>query len=50
VTVTPAGSKNAAIGPATITLDASGIYSAVARDPLPGSSSPGLMLLDDLAS
>jgi Domain of unknown function (DUF4397) len=47
VTVTPVGSKTAAIGPVTITLGAGGIYTAVARDPLPGSAQLGLILLDD---
>jgi hypothetical protein len=47
VTVTPAGTKTAAIGPVTITLGAGGIYTAVARDPLPGSAALGLILLDD---
>jgi Domain of unknown function (DUF4397) len=50
VTVTPAGSKNAAIGPANITVNAGGIYTAVARDPLPGSAALGLILLDDFTS
>jgi hypothetical protein len=47
VTVTPAGSKSPAIGPVDVTLDAGGIYTAVARDPLPGSANLGLILLDD---
>jgi hypothetical protein len=47
VTVTPAGTKTAAIGPVTITLGAGGIYTAVARDPLPGNTQLGLILLDD---
>ncbi len=47
VTVTPAGSKTPAIGPVDVVLDAGGIYTAVARDPLPPASAPGLILLDD---
>jgi hypothetical protein len=47
VTVTPAGSKTAAIGPATIAVTAGGVYTAVARD-APGGGAPlGLILLDD---
>jgi Domain of unknown function (DUF4397) len=49
VTVTLAGTLTAAIGPATITLDAGGVYTAVARDPDPdiANDSFGLILLDD---
>jgi hypothetical protein len=47
ITVTPAGTKTAAIGPVTVTLGAGGIYTAVARDPLPGNAALGLILLDD---
>ena len=50
ITVTPAGSKAPAIGPVDVTLDAGGIYTAVARDPLPPASAPGLILLDDFIS
>jgi hypothetical protein len=50
VTVTPAGSKTAAIGPASITVNAGGVYTVVARDPLPGSAAFGLILLDDFVS
>jgi hypothetical protein len=47
VTVTPTGTKTAAIGPATITLANGGVYTAAARD-APGGSTPfGLILLDD---
>jgi hypothetical protein len=47
VTVTPAGSKTAAIGPATIAVSAGGVYTAVARD-APGGGVPlGLILMDD---
>lgn len=47
VTVTPAGSKTAAIGPVNISLEGGGIYTAVARDALPGQTALGLILLDD---
>jgi hypothetical protein len=50
VTVTAAGSKVPAIGPLDISLDAAGVYTAIARDPLPGSSALGLILLDDFTS
>lgn len=47
VVVTPAGSDLPAIGPATVTLSAGGIYTAAARDEF-GSGTPlGLILLDD---
>ncbi len=47
VTVTAAGTTTPAIGPATITVEASGIYTAIARDPLFGEIDFGLILLDD---
>jgi len=47
VTVTPTGTKTAAIGPATISVSDGGIYTAVARDPLPGAAEFGLIVLDD---
>lgn len=47
VTVVPAGTKTAAIGPATISIEDGGVYTAVARDPLPGSAELGLIVLDD---
>jgi hypothetical protein len=47
VTVTPAGTRTPAIGPVDITLEAGGIYTAIARDPLPANTAPGLILLDD---
>jgi hypothetical protein len=49
VTVTPAGTKTAAIGPATITIANKGIYTAVARDRAGGGTPLGLILLDDFA-
>jgi hypothetical protein len=47
VTVTPTGTKTAAIGPATISISDGGVYTAVARDPLPGEAEFGLIVLDD---
>jgi hypothetical protein len=47
VTVTPTGTKTAAIGPATISVSDGGVYTAVARDPLPGEAEFGLIVLDD---
>jgi hypothetical protein len=47
VTVVPAGTKTAAIGPATITIENGGVYTAIARDPLPGGTTLGLIGLND---
>ncbi len=49
VTVTAAGSKIPAIGPVTVTLKDSGIYTAVARDAAGGGTPFGLILMDDFA-
>jgi len=46
VTVTPTGSKTAAIGPVTLELAGNKIYTALARDG-EANSGPGLILLDD---
>jgi hypothetical protein len=48
VTVTPAGSKTAAIGPATISVANGDVLTAIARDPLPGAMEFGLILLADV--
>ena len=47
VTVTVAGTKTAAIGPATISVSAGGVYTAVARDAVGGGGPFNLILLDD---
>ncbi len=47
VTVTPAGSKTAAIGPVPLTLAGNKIYTAVARDGTERTAPLGLILLDD---
>lgn len=47
VTVTPTGSKAAAIGPVAVSLDANKIYTAVARDGEGLTADLGLILLDD---
>lgn len=47
VTVTPAGSKMPAIGPASIAVNAGGIYTAIARDAAGGGTPLNLILLDD---
>ncbi len=47
VTVTPAGSKTPAIGPAPIAINAGGIYTAIARDAVGGGTPLNLILLDD---
>ena len=47
VTVTVADTKIVAIGPATISVAASDVLTAIARDPLPGATAFGLILLED---
>jgi len=47
VTVTPAGSKTAAIGPVALDLDANKIYTAIARDGVGLTGDVGLILMDD---
>lgn len=49
VTVTPAGSKDAAIGPLMLTFAGAGIYTAVAVDSDGGGLPAELILLDDLS-
>jgi hypothetical protein len=48
VTVTIAGTKTAAIGPATISVIGGDVFTAIARDPLPGQMDFGLILLADV--
>jgi len=48
VTVTPTGTKTAAIGPATISIANGDVFTAIARDPLPGEMDFGLILLTDV--
>jgi hypothetical protein len=47
LTITAAGSKTPLIGPAPVTLNNAGIYTAVVRDAPSGGTQPGLILLDD---
>ena len=47
VTVTPAGTKTAAIGPASICIANGGIYTAIAIDAEGGGAPLGLILADD---
>ena len=49
VTVTPVGTKTAAIGPVALTLAGNKIYTAVARDGANRSTPLGLILLDDFS-
>lgn len=48
VTVTPTGTTTAAIGPAAISIANSGVYTAIARDPLPGATEFGLIVVEDV--
>lgn len=48
VTVTIAGTKTAAIGPAMISVAGGDVFTAIARDPLPGQMDFGLILLADV--
>jgi hypothetical protein len=50
VSVTLAGTGVIAIGPLTIDLQGGGVYTAIARDPLPGTQDFGVILLDDFIS
>jgi len=50
VIVTPTGTKDAAIGPAAISLDANGIYTIIARDGEGGGTPLNVILLDDFAA
>ncbi|MCH8537110.1 MAG: DUF4397 domain-containing protein [Alkalimonas sp.] len=50
VTVTPADSKDAAIGPVTLDLAANSIYTAIARDGMGLMADVGLILMDDFVS
>lgn len=47
VNVTPTGTKDVAIGPAEILIENGGVYTAIARDPLPESTEFGLIVLVD---
>lgn len=47
VTVTAAGTKTVAIGPATLALENGGIYTVAARDATGGGAPFGVILLDD---
>lgn len=47
VTVTPTGTKTAAIGPVALSLEANKIYTAIARDGVGLTGDVGLILMDD---
>lgn len=47
VVITATGSKTAAIGPLAISVEAGGIYTAIARDEVGGGGPLGVILLDD---
>ncbi|MDZ7643794.1 MAG: hypothetical protein U5K76_05945 [Woeseiaceae bacterium] len=48
--MTAAGSKTPAIGPAAITIEAGGVYTAIARDAQGGGTPLGLILMDDFVA
>lgn len=50
VTVTPTGTKTAAIGPIALNLDANKIYTAIARDGEGLTADVGLILMDDFVT
>lgn len=50
ITVTVANTKDVAIGPLDVTLDASGIYAVAAVDNVDGGSPFGVILLDDFTA
>lgn len=51
VTITPTGTQTAAIGPLEITIEGSGVYTAVARDEVGGGAVSGTpILLDDFVA
>ena len=50
VTVTPTGTKTAAIGPAAITIEGGGVYTAIARDAAGGGAPLNLILMDDFVA
>ncbi len=47
LSVTPAGSQTPSIGPTSISLSNSGVYTAVLRDAAGGGAPPGVIYLDD---
>jgi len=50
ITVTPTGTKTAAIGPANVTVENGVVYTAVARDNAGGGLPLGLILMDGFAA